>query len=593
MHTVQFAESPYYEQSRDSEDLPILSYKDIMDARQKKLDEKSKSAVSLHHYKNLELSPPKTKLPPVRTKQQQPSLLRKLNYDFGSLNEFLSYDLKLKKPEELFKLSGREKKLDLKSKEEDLKKGLMQHMKQEIDNRDVKTILVEERDPEKVLKAAKKFIGDMVNEIFKDEINIMEKKLSQKGMNKLYEAIMDLDEDNPVRKIAEKYGYKTLVEKFAILDAEIEKKRNPDNLTLNNTKKSKALMSKGFLQSLGSFSQADSNLVSPLELGRGKGSNPIASRQQQPSISINKVPTKRTHLHQLDSNKKPSYVNIYEEARGYNRFKNSGSPNRDLEENGRLAFVMKVISGSATLMPLYTEYEKEEKEKENYNNEIKKYEANTRSSFVDLYSLGDHEKVGSISETHVVITHHPHRHQMWLHILLQYQSFSSLSILNLRGCGIHETFIWFYLSIIDKYSPEIKLIDISGNQISPRVCEVAKDILTKVQLKSLKMANVDLRSKGLATICLGLAQNTSLVELDLNYNNFDEHGFKALALILRHTRTLQSVKILRKKKIEKNNYGEEIEVEEELGYSSMAALTKAFKHNKFLDPKNILIFEPK
>jgi len=142
MHTVQFAESPYYEQSRDSEDLPILSYKDIMDARQKKLDEKSKSAVSLHHHKNLELSPPKTKLPPVRTKQQQPSLLRKLNYDFGSLNEFLSYDLKLKKPEELFKLSGREKKLDLKSKEEDLKKGLMQHMKQEIDNRDVKTVTI-------------------------------------------------------------------------------------------------------------------------------------------------------------------------------------------------------------------------------------------------------------------------------------------------------------------------------------------------------------------------------------------------------------------------------------------------------------------
>jgi len=76
------------------------------------------------------------------------------------------------------------------------------------------------------------------------------------------------------------------------------------------------------------------------------------------------------------------------------------------------------------------------------------------------------------------------------------------------------------MSIIDKFCPEIKLIDISGNHISPRVCEVIKDILTKVELKSLKMANVDLRSKGLATICLGLAQNTSLVELDLNYNNF-------------------------------------------------------------------------
>jgi Ran GTPase-activating protein (RanGAP) involved in mRNA processing and transport len=93
-------------------------------------------------------------------------------------------------------------------------------------------------------------------------------------------------------------------------------------------------------------------------------------------------------------------------------------------------------------------------------------------------------------------------------------------MLNLRGCGIHETLMWFYLSIIDKYSPEIKLIDISGNHISSRVCEVVQDILEKMELKSLKMANVDLRSKGLATICLGLAKNTSLIELDLNYNNF-------------------------------------------------------------------------
>ena len=47
------------------------------------------------------------------------------------------------------------------------------------------------------MKAAKKFIGDMVNEIFKDEITTMEKKNSQKAMHKLYEAIMDLEEDNP------------------------------------------------------------------------------------------------------------------------------------------------------------------------------------------------------------------------------------------------------------------------------------------------------------------------------------------------------------------------------------------------------------
>lgn len=90
---------------------------------------------------------------------------------------------------------------------------------------------------------------------------------------------------------------------------------------------------------------------------------------------------------------------------------------------------------------------------------------------------------------------------------------------------MHETFIWFYLSIVEKYSPDIKVIDISGNHISPRVCEVVKEILTKVELKSLKMANTNLKSKGLAMVCLGLAQNTSLIELDLNYNDFGKEIF--------------------------------------------------------------------
>ena len=143
-----------------------------------------------------------------------------------------------------------------------------------------------------------------------------------------------------------------------------------------------------------------------------------------------------------------------------------------------------------------------------------------------------------------------------------------------------------------------------------------------MDLKTLKLANVGLKSKGLAIMCLGLARNNTLSELDLNYNeigNFiinilllvsyslffiflltqfiynmtDESGFKTLALILRHTKSLQSMKILRKKKIVTTSMGEEKEAEDELGYNAMAAFTKAFKHNKFLDPTNILIFESK
>ena len=61
---------------------------------------------------------------------------------------------------------------------------------------------MEEKDPEKVLKAAKRFIGDMMTEVFKDDIHLLEKKHGHKGMNKLYELLMDLEEDNPGRKFS-------------------------------------------------------------------------------------------------------------------------------------------------------------------------------------------------------------------------------------------------------------------------------------------------------------------------------------------------------------------------------------------------------
>lgn len=84
-------------------ELPAMpSYKELLEARQQRLEEKSRSAGILAAMKILE-SPSGTQLPPMRPKYQQPAILKKLNYDFGSLNEFLSYDLKLKKPEDLFK----------------------------------------------------------------------------------------------------------------------------------------------------------------------------------------------------------------------------------------------------------------------------------------------------------------------------------------------------------------------------------------------------------------------------------------------------------------------------------------------------------
>lgn len=46
-----------------------------------------------------------------------------------------------------------------------------------------------------------------------------------------------------------------------------------------------------------------------------------------------------------------------------------------------------------------------------------------------------------------------------------------------------------------------------------------------MDLKTLKLANVGLKSKGLAVMCLGLARNNTLAEFDLNYNEIGSYFF--------------------------------------------------------------------
>lgn len=58
-------------------------------------------------------------------------------------------------------------------------------------------ILIEEKDPEKVSKAAKRFVSDMVSEIFQEDLNLLERKMHQKGVSKLYELLVGLEGDDP------------------------------------------------------------------------------------------------------------------------------------------------------------------------------------------------------------------------------------------------------------------------------------------------------------------------------------------------------------------------------------------------------------
>jgi len=78
----------------------ISSYQDLLRTRKTSSTmEVSKSVLSLNG-KNIISESDKR---PVVLHKTKSSILNNLNFDFGTLHEFINYDMKLKPPEELFK----------------------------------------------------------------------------------------------------------------------------------------------------------------------------------------------------------------------------------------------------------------------------------------------------------------------------------------------------------------------------------------------------------------------------------------------------------------------------------------------------------
>jgi len=122
---------------------------------------------------------------------------------------------------------------------------------------------------------------------------------------------------------------------------------------------------------------------------------------------------------------------IYNDMRGSNENKN-GSPKsrkKELSESEKSAFAMKLIIGSSSLELILSEYEKDEKEKELYNKEIKQAEDNEKAKYMNLYDLKDTEKISTISSSHLIFTHARYKPQFFMHLCLKYSYFPSLMVI--------------------------------------------------------------------------------------------------------------------------------------------------------------------
>ena len=62
------------------------------------------------------------------------------------------------------------------------------------------------------------------------------------------------------------------------------------------------------------------------------------------------------------------------------------------------------------------------------------------------------------------------------------------------------------------------VLDLCENTISTQACEAIKDLLEIHPIRVLRLANIGLSSKDFTILCLGLAKNSTVEDVDFNSN---------------------------------------------------------------------------
>ena len=179
--------------------------------------------------------------------------------------------------------------------------------------------------------------------------------------------------------------------------------------------------------------QGDSNIQSPAEIGpfRQQGRQGSFTRAFN-QASHNKIVTK---ANDTNAPNQPPYMLINDDLMAKDRSSydfnldrsSSMAKKYEVSENDRLAYAMRILTDSDSLGRIYQEYERGDKDQ--YAKEMKAAEESNTFGFRDIYDLSDDERRVAISPNFIVFTQTEKKPQFFIHMCLEYTSFSSLWVI--------------------------------------------------------------------------------------------------------------------------------------------------------------------
>ncbi|KAL4492927.1 hypothetical protein ABPG72_020706 [Tetrahymena utriculariae] len=136
-------------------------------------------------------------------------------------------------------------------------------------------------------------------------------------------------------------------------------------------------------------------------------------------------------------------------------------------------------------------------------------------------------------------------------VTLNYSHFHTLQKIELFKIQLKEDAILVLLEAVQKECQHLKYLTLSYNKIGARALIQINKLVSQFQLSVLGLRSVEMNTKQFCQLCICMAENQSISDLDVSENELDERAIEAIKTIIRY------IKNLVKLNVSKNNISEQ------------------------------------
>ncbi|EAS04431.2 hypothetical protein TTHERM_00616060 (macronuclear) [Tetrahymena thermophila SB210] len=126
---------------------------------------------------------------------------------------------------------------------------------------------------------------------------------------------------------------------------------------------------------------------------------------------------------------------------------------------------------------------------------------------------------------------------------LNYSHFHTLQKIELFKTQLKEDGILVLLEAAQKECQNLKYLTLSYNKIGARALIQINKLITQFQLSVLGLRCVEMSTKQFCQLCICMAENQSIIDLDVSENQLDERAIEAIKTIIRYIKNLVKLNV--------------------------------------------------